>query len=767
MTSATDRCEVLSGDIVSAAATYKYIGQNVQRNDIVEKATGRLRYLADRPAGGTAHGRLILSAVANGRIRSMDTTEAMKIPGVIRIYTPDDDPGRRFNSAMSLRNQPDLRDERVFTDRPLHVGDAIGAVLAETDDAARKAAALVKIDYEVLEPVLDAMTALERPSFREGLPQVIEGTMAYGNGEPSGENLVSLETTVKTPRIHHAAMENHLCQAYMDYGDVLVVESPCQMIFSIRFVLSELFGRPLNKVRVIKAPMGGTFGGKQEVILEPACALMALDTGRPVRLTLDRHETINGTRVRAATTGRIRTVADRKGNLLFREMDVITDAGAYATGGHRVTMAMGKKTSRLYRIPSQSFRGRTTFTNTTPSGACRGYGSPQIHTVTEINLDLLASKLNMDPAELRMKNLVHPGDLDPTGAPALGNARIRDCLALGTEKFRWKDRISACPGTGRFKKAVGLACCTHGNGYYGTPFPDFMAMAIRFCEDGSVLVNAGLHELGNGTLTIVAQIVAEVLDVPPERVFVTEGDTQTSPFDAGCVASRVTYVCGTCALELAEKVRDRFIGQIARLTGTLPETVRLENGLVFTGTETPVPYSDMILRITKELREEVGDYLHYKPGANPASFGVHLAEVEVDTLTGLVRVTDFMAVHDVGKAINPRLLKGQVYGGVQMGIGMALTEELTYKPDGRPKNDSFSRYHLINTPDMPPVQVLLVEEEEPGGPFGAKSIGEICTVPTAAAVVNAVNRALGTELTELPLTPERIIEALDRKERRP
>lgn len=756
-----------SDNLVAAEKTFNYVGKDIRRNDIVEKALGRLRYLADRPSGGTTHARLIMSSVANGKVRSMDLSEALKVPGVIRIYTPQDAPKKRFNSAMSLPDQSDVRDERVFTDRPIYVGDAIGAVLAETDEAARKAVALVRVEYEVFDAVIDPLVALKIPSFREGLPQVIEGTISYGNGEPSGEDLISLETTVKTPRVHHAAMENHLCQAYMDYDDVLVVESPCQMIFSVRFVLAEIFDRPLNKVRVIKAPMGGTFGGKQEVILEPACALMALDTGRPVRLTLDRKETIRGTRVRAATVGRVRTVADREGHLLYREMDIVTDAGAYATGAHRVTMAMGKKTSRLYRIPAQSFRGRTTFTNTTPSGACRGYGSPQIHTATEINLDLLARKLRMDPAELRMKNLVHPGDLDPTGAPPLGNARIRDCLALGMERFGWTQRAAAEPGTGRFKKAVGLACCTHGNGYYGTPFPDFMAMALRFCEDGSVLVNAGLHELGNGTLTVVAQIVAEVLGIPPERVLVTEGDTQTSPFDAGCVASRVTYVCGACALELAEKVRDRFIGQIARITNTLPETVRLENGLVFAGNEAPLPYDKMILRITKELREEVGGYHHYKPQSNPASYGVHFAEVEVDTLTGLVRVTDFMAVHDVGRAINPRLLKGQIYGGVQMGIGMALTEELTYDALGRPRNDSFSRYHLVNSPDMPPVKILLVEENEPGGPFGAKSIGEICTVPTAAAVVNAVNRALGTELTELPLTPERIIEALGGKERRP
>jgi xanthine dehydrogenase molybdenum-binding subunit len=258
----------------------------------------------------------------------------------------------------------------------------------------------------------------------------------------------------------------------------------------------------------------------------------------------------------------------------------------------------------------------------------------------------------------------------------------------------------------------------------------------------------------------MAQIVGEVLDIPPEKIYVTEGDTQHSPFDTGCIASRVTYVCGACALELAEKVKDRFIRQIGKLYGEIPEDIKFENGYVYIKDKPCSDYGTMVIEIANGLNEEVGDFLTYKPEANPASYGVHFAEVEVDAFTGLVRVTDFLAAHDVGKAINPRMVKGQIYGGVQMGIGMALTEEMIYDPSGRPKNASLGRYHLVNAPDMPDVDIILVEENEPGGPFGGKSIGEISTVPTAAAVVNAINRALNTQLTHLPLTPERILDAL-------
>lgn len=743
--------------------SHKYVGKSLKRVDIEEKATGKLRYLGDMMSGGTNHAKLILSSVANGKVLSIDTSEAMKVPGVIKIYTPEDDPGRYYNSCVYLPDQTDARDECIFTDRPLYVGDRIGAVLAKTDDAARKATALIKVTYETFEPVLDPIKALKAASFREGHPQVITGSISYGEEHPLSTEEVSFETTVRTPRLHHGAMENHICQAYMAYGNVVVVESPCQMIFTIRYALATLFNMPMNKIRVKKAPMGGTFGGKQEVILEPACALIAMDTGQPVRIALDRAETIATTRVRAETIGKVRTVADRTGRFIHRDIDTIANVGAYATGGHRLTMAMGKKTSRLYRIPSQNFTGQTVFTNTTPSGAFRGYGSPQIHTVTEIHVDLLARKLNMDPADIRMMNLVYPGDDDPASPVSLGNARIRDCLSTGVEKFNWAEKREKDQGTGRYRTGTGLACCTHGNGYFGSPFPDFMSMAMRFCEDGTVLVNASLHELGNGTLTTIGQIVAEVLNVAPEKIFVTEGDTQMAPFDVGCVASRVTYVCGACAQELAEKLKDRFTDQIMKITGAAFEDVLLQDEQVFISGEYTGNYGDMVCRIAKELLEEVGEYHHYKPTMNPASYGVHMADVKVDTLTGLVQVSDFMAVHDVGKAINPRLLNGQIYGGVQMGIGMALTEDLPYDRSGNIKNRSLSRYHMVNAPDMPNVHIELIEEIEPGGPFGAKSIGEICTVPTAAAVVNAVNHALGTSMTDLPLTPEKVLAAIEDK----
>ncbi|HAG23173.1 MAG TPA: aldehyde oxidase, partial [Synergistaceae bacterium] len=344
----------------------KYVGRDVRRVDIERKVKGRFNYLADLPPGGSLHARLILSEVANGKVLSIDDSKALEIPGVIKVFTSADDPGVRFNSQVSMPNQEDFRDERIFTDRPLFVGDRIGAVLATDPKTAQKAADLVKVEYETFEPVIDPKQALSSSPILEGRPQVIEGRIYYGDGEPDEKGLVVAESVVRTPKIHHAALENHICLAYVDHDGTLTVESPCQMIFTVRHILSQTLGLPLNRVRVIKAPVGGSFGGKQDIILEPACALMAMEARRPVRLAMDRREAIIATRTRTATIGKVKTLARPDGTLVFREMDVISDSGAYLTGGHRVTMAMGKKTSRLYRIPSQVFVGKTTYTNTTP-----------------------------------------------------------------------------------------------------------------------------------------------------------------------------------------------------------------------------------------------------------------------------------------------------------------------------------------------------------------------------------------------------------------
>ena len=586
------------------------------------------------------------------------------------------------------------------------------------------------------------------------------GKLGYGDVEAAFAAAAHIESdVVYTQKIHHAAMEPHCVLAIPRPEKVIELHTPCQIIFGVQHAVAQVLPLPLSKIRVVKANMGGTFGGKQECVFEPLCAWAAWKLRRPVFITTDRGETISATRTRAAMLGRVATALDADGRIIGRKFEILMDAGAYLTGTKKVMMAMGKKASRLYRVPALSYEGRVVRTSTTPAGACRGYGSPQIHTITEIHTDLMCRRLGLDPVRFRLDNLVHDGDSDPSGASDIGRARVIECLREGAERFGWRERREpVASADGRFVTAAGFACCTHGNGYYKTIYHDVTRMSLRILEDGSAILRTAIHELGSGSITALAQIVAEVTGIDVSRITVTEGDTTFSSYDVGCQASRVIYVCGECARLVSEEAVKLLCAKASELYDA---TAELRGGRLVAG-DKEIGLGEVVREVMRKTRCSIDVSYEHAPENNPASFGVHFAQITADRLTGLVKVGRYLAVHDVGQSINRNFVEGQIYGGIQMGIGMALCEELEYGADGMPKASNFDKYHMVNAPDMPEVEVMLIEDEEPGGPYGAKSIGEICTVPVAAAVVNAVNRALGTSLTELPLTPAKIAAAAKR-----
>jgi CO/xanthine dehydrogenase Mo-binding subunit len=443
-------------------------------------------------------------------------------------------------------------------------------------------------------------------------------------------------------------------------------------------------------------------------------------------------------------------------------MKQIIDTGAYTSNGRVICYAMAKKLFRLYRIPHEHYQAIAVHTNTAIAGAARGYGSPQVQTIAEINLDNAARHLKMDPVEFRLKNLVHPYDADPSGGPNLGNARIIDCMLKGAAAFDWSSKWSQPKRTGRWHTGVGVACATHGNGYYGA-YQEFGTMTIRMLEDGSVMLNAGLHDLGNGTVTAMKQIVAEVLDIPLDMIEAPEADTDVSPYDIGCQASRVIHVCGANAMQAAEELRSMFISQAAKVFQCGVEDIVLAAGAVWNNREPDrkMSYGQMAAVIQQKNQVELIRTVTYQSPANPGSYAVNFIEVAVDTYTGFVKVLDVVAVHDIGQAINRGFVEGQIHGGIQMGLGMAIAEDLAYDDkSGIARGSSFSKYSLVNIPDMPPVRVILIEEGEDYGPYGAKSIGEIATIPSTAAAVNAINHALDANLTVLPVTPDKIMAML-------
>ncbi|SDJ98272.1 xanthine dehydrogenase family protein molybdopterin-binding subunit [Natronincola ferrireducens] len=746
----------------------KYVGKYIPIHDIEEKVTGKIKYVGDMIFPKMLHAKLLLSDIAHGRIINIDTSEAEKLPGVKAVYTYKNSSDTLYNSHKWIEGLEVIKDERLFTDVVRFYGDRIGAVVAEKKEIAEEAIKLIKVQYEELPLVLDPEEAIKEDSYkihhRDNL--LYSKEIKCGNPEEKirGAEIV-VEDKVETPKIHHGAMETHGCVVDIDSYGNLTVYTPCQVVFQVRLIISEIFNLPLNKVRVVKTTMGGSFGGKGQPILEPICAFLSLATKRPVKLILDRTEAILSTRTRTKTIGWVKTAVDKEGSILGRDIHMLVDAGAYVTNGDAVAMAMGKKAFKLYRIKDQKYSTDVVYTNTPIGGAARGYGSPQIHALTEINIDNVARALNMDPLELRLKNLVHPYDKDPTGGPELGNARVIDCVIKGAEAFKWKEKYSRTKDEGRFVRGVGMACAAHGNGYYGA-YPDFITMSLRINEDGTAVLKGAIHDQGCGTNTTMMQIVAEVLKMDINKVFVPEADTLLSPYDtAGTQASRVTFVCGGCAKELSEMVREKLIEYSSEILKCSKEEITLDDGMIYNKMlpEEKMTYGQMVTLIQKRFSDEVGDTLTYKSPGNPTSYGVNFVEVEVDKVTGMAKIIDFLAVHDIGKAINKGFVEGQVQGAVQMGIGLALCEEFVFDDKGRIPTNRFSRYHVVNAPDMPEVKVLLVEDGEELGPFGAKSIGEACAVPTAPAIINAINNALDINITTLPATPERIVNALKNK----
>jgi len=744
----------------------QYVGKALPLDDAASKATGEIRFLADQVWEEALHLKLVLSEVPHGRVVEIDTRDA-EVPGLVTVYSWLNTPRAKFNSQKWFAGQKGIEDQEIFPQTARFVGDPVAALAARDKQTATEAAKKIRVRYEPLPFVIDPEEALRnKVLIHSPSPAAVlnfESGDSASRRKAFAEAFAVREDRVETPKIHHAALETHAFLAVPEANGRVTVYSPCQIVYAVRMTVAQALGLPLHKIRVIKAPVGGAFGGKQEVTFEPLCAFAALHTRKPVRLELDRRETILATRTRTKTVGYVRTAVNREGKITAREVRLLVDTGAYTSNGAVISAAMGRKLFRLYRIPDQQYRAEVVHTNTPVAGAARGYGSPQIHTVTEISLDHAARLLKIDPVEFRLRNLVHPYDPDLGGGPPLGNARILDCVQKGAAEFGWKEKWGRPPEAGRWRRGVGMACGTHGNGYYGA-YQDFTTMTLRMLEDGSLTLHACLHDLGQGVETMMKQIVAEVMSAPPETITIPAADTDTSPYDIGCQASRVTFVCGACALKVAEDLREFFVGEVAGMLGCGPEEVVLKDGKVWARGKPKAKrsYGEMAALLQQKRQIEFIRTLTYQSPANPGSYAANFAEVAVDTYTGLVSVLEVVSVHDVGKAINPGFVEGQIHGGIQMGLGMALSEDLPFDDKtGAPKVESFRKYHLLNPSDMPPIRIFLIEKGEEHGPFGAKSVGELAAVPIVPAVINAVNQALGTYLTTLPLTPERILSALN------
>lgn len=737
----------------------KIVGKSQPIHDALDKAAGAAVYAGDMRLKGMVYAALVRSTIPHGYVKNMDFREAEQLKGVTGFMSCLEECGAPYCRYRTTKGQNTVDHELIWNRHVRFVGDRIGCVMAGSLETARRAALMVKVEYEEYP---SALTPKE--SLAEGAPGIHEGgnvtrEIEVEEGElPDGE-WTEVESRTILSRISHVAMEPHVCTAdYNPRTGVLTLWSPSQSVHGIRTVIGDIFGLPYHKVRVIKTTMGGSFGGKQEWVAEPVAAAAAIYRRGPVQLVMSREEVFQSTCCRAPMDLKAKGLYSREGKLISLQVDNTLNAGAYLGNSFDYCNAMANKFFRCYRYPHMRYTGRAVLTNAPVSGAFRGWTSPELAACMEHQLNMAARKLGIDPLELRLRNVAHPGDEDIRIHVPLGEIRIEECLRLGREKFHWdqqrKENERFNLSQGRFRRGCAVACGGHLNGYYPR-VNDFTEVDMRMTETGDVLVNATLHDHGCGTVEAIRMIVAETMTLDVDRVQAGEGDTAVTPFDYGCFSSRTTYVIGRAAQKCAGQLLERMKQAVFRLYGVPAEQLMPKDGRMEAENGRSWSFAQIVQESHSRLQEEVSAVEQYRNESNPGVTGAHFAQVEVDILLGNVRILHYLAVHDIGRAINPELCRAQIQGAVLMGAGAALTEQIPLGRDAAGLS-SLGKYHLLNLPEAPEIQVELIEDGGTDGPFGCKSIGEVCHVPPAAAIAGAVNEALGSDLCQLPLNQDRI-----------
>ncbi|MGH9115867.1 MAG: molybdopterin-dependent oxidoreductase [Acidimicrobiales bacterium] len=756
------------------ASELKVVGHSVPRTDSMEKVTGRAPYAFDMILPGMVYGEILRSPVPHARIRSIDTSRAGAIPGVLAVYTQQDMPQNHYGAFVA--------DETALADGVVrYAGEGVAAVIATTEQIALRGIEAIDVDYEPLPGVFDPEAAMA-----EGAPQLHPGAernvvahnrVAAGDieaGFAAADHV--FEDRFVTSRQCHACMEPHAVVADYDASGRVTLHVSSQSTFFDRFGLMGALGLPANKIRIVSPYLGGGFGSKSETFSIYVVAIVASrNLGRPVKMFHSRDEEFTSSRTRHPEIIELRTGVKSDGIITARSARVILDNGAYTSYGPGVSLTQSMLAGAVYRIPAFRYDGYTVYTNNPFGGAFRGFGSPQFTFAAESHTDLIAERLGMDPVELRLQNLVEAGDTAISG-PVLTSCGIKECLRQAAEKIGWADKRGGhTPGRG-----VGLACGVHftSGKFHPHVNADFCAAGIKLNEDGSVSLLIGATEMGTGAATTAtAQICAEELGVDLDDVDVVTSDSETIPADFGTYGSRVTTLAGNAVRDACEQVRQQLVRVASESLGVGADRLVVANKSVSCADD---PSKTMALAEVVQaslFRDRDGRQImaqaHYDaPCSLPDpetgvgdfamsyTFGCHAVEVEVDTETGMVRVVDFVAVTDCGNLINPALAEAQVEGGAAQGIGYGLMEDLVCE-QGQALNPRFSSYKIPTATEMPPVRAFWVETNDPRGPYGAKGLAEMGLVPTAPAIANAVANATGARLHQIPLTPERVLAALD------
>ncbi|MFL0245779.1 xanthine dehydrogenase molybdenum-binding subunit XdhA [Candidatus Clostridium stratigraminis] len=753
---------------------YKVIGSSVNRLDAVAKVTGKAKYTDDFFERDMLVGKVLRSPYAHAIVKNVDKSKAMALPGVEAVIWHKDLPKIQFPTAghpYSLDpGHRDVADRLILTDKARFVGDAVAAVVAVDELTAEKALKLIEVDYEVLPFVLDPEEAIKpgAPVIHDERPNNIVASFGaqYGNMEEDIKNSEHVfDGEFQTSIVQHCHIENQNAYAYVDTDDRIVIVSSTQIPHIVRRIVGQALGLPWGRIRVIKPYIGGGFGNKQDVIIEPLTAAMTLAVnGRPVRLAYTREEVFVDTRTRHAMKFNLKTAVSKEGKLLGITVKDIVTQGAYASHGHSIAMSAGSKFRPLYNFNSVIFDPKTIYTNLPAAGAMRGYGVPQIFFALESHIDDIARELKMDPIDFRMQNLISVGHADPLTKNVVRTFGIPECIEKGKELINWDEKKKKYKNqSGDKRRGIGMACFSYLSGTHPVGL-ELAGCRIVMNQDGSVQLQIGATEIGQGSDTVFAQMTAEVLGIPMDMVHVISSqDTDITPFDTGAYASRQSYVAGAAVKKAALEVKDKVLSLAKIKTGINKEELDIVNANIVEKTLGRVlcslediameSYYDRVnaAPITSDTSENVR--------VNAPAYGVSFAEVEVDMLTGKIEVLEIYNVHDSGIILNPKLAEGQVHGGVSMSLGYALSEQMIFdKKTGKNLNNNLLDYKLQTILDTPEIGTAFVELEEPTGGFGQKSLGENPTISPAPAIRNAVLDATGVGFNKLPMNPQAVYE---------
>jgi putative selenate reductase molybdopterin-binding subunit len=803
--------------VTPESQTWQTVGKPEIKVDAIKLVQGKPAFAGDFESRGLLHAKVLHSPHAHARIKKIDASKARELDGVAAVLTWQDIPRVVYSTAGQSDPIPGPLDTFSLDHKVRFVGDRVAFVAAETPEIAEKALSLIEVEYEILPSILDSREAMDNPVKIHDEPEYVN----FADSNPE-KNLAAhiridigdvekgfaeadeiFEAEYEVPKVQQAHIEPHVAVTYWDEDDRLVIRTSTQVPFHVRRMLAPVLGLPVKRIRVIKPRIGGGFGGKQEVLMEDVPAHLTIATKRPVIYEYTREEEFIAARSRHPMRVKMKTGVKKDGTITANSMYALSDTGAYGCHALTVTGNTGHKAMALYvgdgdyrKAPNIRFYADVVYTNTPPAGAFRGYGVPQGYWPLDRHMEKIARKMGFDPIEFRLKNAIHPGEYHPFSTAwnegreprpeIIHTVGLEQCVVQGKAAIGWDQKfgneawhvaqVSDLRGQARGlsyrRKGIGTAFVMQGT---AIPYLDMGGASIKMNDDGSFNLLVGATDLGTGSDTVLAQMAAEVLGVPVEDIICYSSDTDFTPFDKGAYASSTTYISGTAATKAAQIAAERIkiraatmLSQKSKVAGQeidlRPDDIRLVDRKAIAPNGDSVSLAEIALdTLHKSNQEQIMGVASYVSPVSPPPFAAQFAEVTVDTETGQVTVDKLVMAVDSGVIVNPLTASGQIEGGMTQALGYAVCEEMRYDGKGVAIERDLDRYHIFRADEMPELETIFVETFEPSHPFGVKAVAEIPMDGVAPAVGNAILDALGVDVDEIPVTPEKVWRAIKRQ----